>query len=57
MRGACPLAEQAKREAPCFGDAVLEHHEFANGECIYCGLPQPGGYKAKAFKPMFEEEE
>ncbi len=51
------LAEEAKKEAPCYGDTILEHHEFANGECIYCGLTQPGGYKPRELKSVFHDDD
>ncbi len=47
------------KEAPCYRSQILEKHEFAGGECICCGLPQPGNYKPReerSMDKMFSDE-
>lgn len=41
-----------RKEAPCYGKD--DGHEYANGECIYCGQPQPGHHKEKRLKSFGE---
>lgn len=51
--GPCPEIESVKREAPCYGK--VDGHEYANGECIYCGTSQPGSRKERTMKQFGEE--
>lgn len=55
---------EVRKEAPCYGQPTFWQgkdktgaslgHEFAHGECIYCGLAQPGSPKERTMKPFGE---